>query len=62
MKGGTRCRNDVALEPAHPRAVCEAARGRASSTVLASSAFFSTRWAFANQNAPINVLPFEGSL
>src|SRR6478752_3151992 len=49
------------MESARPRAVREAARGRAGSSALASSAFFSTCRAFANQNAPIKVLPFQGS-
>jgi len=36
--------NEVSMESARPRAVrCEAARGRAGSTVLTSSVFFSTR-------------------
>ena len=36
--------NEVSMESARPRAVrCEAARGRADSTLLGSNAFFSTR-------------------
>jgi hypothetical protein len=41
---------------------CEAARGRAGSTMLGSRAFFSMPCAFANQDAPIKVLPFQGIL
>src|SRR2546423_11607373 len=54
--------NEVSMESARPRAVgCEAARERAGSTCWVLRAFFSTPCAFANQNAPIKVLPFRES-
>jgi hypothetical protein len=51
------------MEPACLRAGGEAAQGRAVSTMLGSSASFSACGKpFANQNAPIKVLPFQGIL